>query len=326
MDRFDDANAVFAAYRKETEEFGASWAAEFCERCACYSRMMAGHLDEAAVEAEATLALIADLDMWHDSDIPLGVLSLVALHRNDMEAAEAHLARSHDHRPLYGRGLPAYLIRAEAALCDAQGDPATAVKTLHEIFDMPELLTQNLSLEPGFAPALVRLACRAEDPVRAEIVTAAAEELAQRNQAIGTFAAAAAQCAGLTTGDTDCLVDAAEALRGSPRLMARASAFEDAGRALLERGKEADSAAYLIAALDAFGGVGAARDEARVRRLLRRAGVRRPPRRDDKSARPTVGWDSLTSAELRVVRLVAQGLTNRQVADRLYLSSYTVGT
>ena len=31
-------------------------------------------------------------------------------------------------------------------------------------------------------------------------------------------------------------------------------------------------------------------------------------------------------AELRVVRLVARGLTNRQIAERLYLSTYTVGT
>ena len=38
------------------------------------------------------------------------------------------------------------------------------------------------------------------------------------------------------------------------------------------------------------------------------------------------GWDSLTSAELRVVHLVAQGLTNREAAQRLYVSTYTVGT
>jgi DNA-binding NarL/FixJ family response regulator len=44
------------------------------------------------------------------------------------------------------------------------------------------------------------------------------------------------------------------------------------------------------------------------------------------SARPKLGWEAVSSAELRVVRLVAQGLTNRQVAERLYLSTYTVGT
>jgi hypothetical protein len=33
MDRFDDADSVFAAYRREAAEFGASWALEFCQRC-----------------------------------------------------------------------------------------------------------------------------------------------------------------------------------------------------------------------------------------------------------------------------------------------------
>ena len=42
--------------------------------------------------------------------------------------------------------------------------------------------------------------------------------------------------------------------------------------------------------------------------------------------RPAVGWPSLTDAELAVVRLAAEGLTNAQVADRLYLSRYTVET
>jgi transcriptional regulator of acetoin/glycerol metabolism/DNA-binding CsgD family transcriptional regulator len=36
------------------------------------------------------------------------------------------------------------------------------------------------------------------------------------------------------------------------------------------------------------------------------------------------GWDTLTQAELSVTDLVAEGLTNRQIARRLYVSPYTV--
>jgi DNA-binding CsgD family transcriptional regulator len=39
----------------------------------------------------------------------------------------------------------------------------------------------------------------------------------------------------------------------------------------------------------------------------------------------TVGWDSLTGAERSVAELVAQGLTNREAAERLFLSHHTVG-
>ncbi len=38
------------------------------------------------------------------------------------------------------------------------------------------------------------------------------------------------------------------------------------------------------------------------------------------------GWDSLTRSELRVARLVAEGLTNRAVARQLGISPHTVDT
>jgi DNA-binding CsgD family transcriptional regulator len=38
----------------------------------------------------------------------------------------------------------------------------------------------------------------------------------------------------------------------------------------------------------------------------------------------STGWDTLTSAELRVARAVSQGLTNAEAGQRLYLSRHTV--
>jgi len=38
------------------------------------------------------------------------------------------------------------------------------------------------------------------------------------------------------------------------------------------------------------------------------------------------GWDSLTDAELKVVGLTAEGLTNREIAARLFVSRRTVAT
>ena len=42
--------------------------------------------------------------------------------------------------------------------------------------------------------------------------------------------------------------------------------------------------------------------------------------------RPRSGWDSLTETERRVVDLVAQGLTNPQIAGRMFVSAQTVKT
>jgi predicted ATPase/DNA-binding CsgD family transcriptional regulator len=47
----------------------------------------------------------------------------------------------------------------------------------------------------------------------------------------------------------------------------------------------------------------------------------RGPRR-----RPSTGWASLTPAELEVVRLVAEGLTNAEIGERLFVSRRTVQT
>jgi predicted ATPase/DNA-binding CsgD family transcriptional regulator len=47
----------------------------------------------------------------------------------------------------------------------------------------------------------------------------------------------------------------------------------------------------------------------------------RGPRR-----RPTAGWDSLTPTERKVAELVAQGLTNPEVGERLFISRKTVST
>ena len=57
---------------------------------------------------------------------------------------------------------------------------------------------------------------------------------------------------------------------------------------------------------------------------MRTAGLRlgsRQPRQ-----RPDSGWDSLTPSELRVVELVAEGLSNPQIGERLFVSRRTIQT
>ena len=64
-------------------------------------------------------------------------------------------------------------------------------------------------------------------------------------------------------------------------------------------------------------------DARRVGRALRRLGVER---RIVTHPRARTGWDSLTDSELTVVQLIAEGATNRSVAQQLHLSPHTVKT
>ena len=71
-------------------------------------------------------------------------------------------------------------------------------------------------------------------------------------------------------------------------------------------------------------GSGPPRDLARTEALLREAGVRRGRR--GSRGRPQFGWDSLTPTEHSVAGLVAEGLSNPQIGERLYISGRTVQT
>jgi DNA-binding CsgD family transcriptional regulator len=68
----------------------------------------------------------------------------------------------------------------------------------------------------------------------------------------------------------------------------------------------------------------ATRDVARAEAALRQMGVRRGRR--VAHSRAQSGWLSLTPSERAVVDLVAEGLSNPQIGQRLYVSRRTVQT
>ena len=80
----------------------------------------------------------------------------------------------------------------------------------------------------------------------------------------------------------------------------------------------AESRIHLQAALTAFGKLGAVPWAARAEQELRATGHTRMS-----SAAP--GVTALTPQELQIARLAASGMTNKQIAERLYLSPRTVG-
>jgi DNA-binding CsgD family transcriptional regulator len=77
----------------------------------------------------------------------------------------------------------------------------------------------------------------------------------------------------------------------------------------------------LHAAFDTYLHHEALADARRVGHELRRLGVER---RIVSQPRAKTGWDSLTDAELKVVNLIAQGATNRSVAQQLHVTPHTV--
>jgi DNA-binding NarL/FixJ family response regulator len=74
-------------------------------------------------------------------------------------------------------------------------------------------------------------------------------------------------------------------------------------------------------ARDAFEAMGCAAWADQARRELRASGEASRRRRSE-----PVAHDRLTAQELQIAQLAAEGLSNRQIGQRLYLSHRTVGT
>lgn len=282
----------------------------------------AGRLADARADAEAAFAMSDELGTGNLSDVTLlYVMVRIALHTNDQEAARGYAARVRrmrsDSAPLV-RDAGAWLL---ALLADFEGRPDRALAELDDVAPAEDRPFAAAPADAVDAPALVRMALRAGAPERAAGAVAVAERRAALNPDFTILAATAAHARGLLDNDLGRLLRAVRLYGECPRPLARASALEDAGRKLAAT-RVSEAVPYLDTALALYTRAGAERDAARVRRRLRAAGVRRQP----VSAGYVKEWPELTASELRVARLVARGLTNRQVAEQLSLSPHTVGS
>jgi DNA-binding CsgD family transcriptional regulator len=167
---------------------------------------------------------------------------------------------------------------------------------------------------------LVRLLLADGRTVEASSVAGTLEKAADAQPGAGFLAAAARHARALAEADAGLASQAAAMYQNDGRPLIRAEALEDAGRLLPAGGRDA-AVEHLDAALTLYAAAGAAQDAARVRGLLRARGVRRLVR-----PAPDPQWPELTESERAVVTLAAEGATNREVADRLFISPYTVNS
>jgi DNA-binding NarL/FixJ family response regulator len=279
-----------------------------------------GRPADAHSAAQGAMATAETLGARADAAAAHHVLGLVALRRGDIATAAHHIAcqtESAHYASLY--------YRAETALVHAQiSEPRdgaiTAVGHIRQACADLESHPGLLLTAPATAAGLVRTALAAGDTQLAAVITGLVETLAADNPGYPAITAIAAHSRGLAAQDPARL---AQATAQHPDPWAKASAAEDLGVLHARQGDQGHAIHYLTQAIEGYQSTGATADTARVRRRLRSLGVRR--RHWTQSAdRPVSGWESLTEIEHNVSELVAQGLNNRQVAGRMYLSTSTV--
>jgi DNA-binding CsgD family transcriptional regulator len=179
-----------------------------------------------------------------------------------------------------------------------------------------------LALQPWVAPRLVQMALEIDARDQAVAVVDRAHQLASMNPHVSSIVAAALHAQGLLNHDVEALDRARRIAATGPQRLLVADAASDLGWTVGLSGDPAAGVTRLEQALEIYLSLDARADEARVRDRLHRLGVRRAyPRREPK---PATGWKALTVSELAVVQLVIQGRTNREVANRLFISPHTV--
>jgi DNA-binding CsgD family transcriptional regulator len=124
---------------------------------------------------------------------------------------------------------------------------------------------------------------------------------------------------GAATGELGPLEAAVRELERSPSRLERARALVDLGAALRRAGRRADARRPLTLGMDLAHACRAAPLAERAREELRAAGAR--PRR-----LAVTGADALTAAERRVAELAARAMTNRRIAEELFVTTATVET
>jgi DNA-binding NarL/FixJ family response regulator len=174
----------------------------------------------------------------------------------------------------------------------------------------------------------------------------AAEEWARRAEGVAGAGELVAEAAHARRATAAVALARDEPARAAGIALDAATRAEDAGaaieagrcrilgaRALARAGQQARAVAELNRAVDALGSIGATGYRAEAEKELRRLGrgVRRETAGVAAAHDATGGRDVshdgvalLTRSERAVVALVAEGLTNPEVAGRLYLSPHTV--
>jgi DNA-binding CsgD family transcriptional regulator len=317
--------------------------------------MRAGRFDAALALTEAKLAEARAAGSLQRSARMLGMRGWLALEAGELAAAEADLTAAMELAAQVEVAVGAYPAALAQALAE-QGRLEEADALLESsglTGELPEHQVMNVLLH---SRARVRLAQGRPDEALADALevgrryrlwgirravpawrSLAAELLARRGERERARALAyeelglaerwgtqlalglAWRGVGLATGELPPLEAAVDRLARTHARLELARARIDLGAALRRAGRRADARAPLRAGMDAAHACGAVPLAERARDELRAAGAR--PRR-----LATTGVHALTAAERRVARLAANGLTNRRIAEELFVTTATVET
>jgi DNA-binding CsgD family transcriptional regulator len=321
-DRFDVAAQHADELLAEARRRGAGLTVAAVSSHCAYIAMRRGDLTSARADADAAIELTSDMvGSEFVSVIAVPAAVLAGLDRDETHDSLRRMIDRADVGCDVELSASSHLRYASGVLRAAAGDHEAAVAELRECATgHPVFGGENPAVVPWRSAAALSLAELGRD---AEARSLAKDELRRAREFGAPRAIGVAQRALALVGPREersqRLELALDVLAESPARLERARVLLDIGATRRAAGQRSAAKEPLTEALALAARCGARGLEQRARAELAAIGVR--PRTSDRS-----GVDSLTPSERRVVELAADGGTNREIAQTLFVTEKTVET
>jgi DNA-binding CsgD family transcriptional regulator len=277
-----------------------------------------GAVHDAEADARLAYEIVREAGTHEGVAWTLAYLIDCLIERGACDAAERVLADADLVEPLPDDSGAMLLIERRGRLRCAQGHIEAGLRDLREAgarFAAHGVTNPNLAtwrLETALALAHLGEQREARELADEQL------ELAQKTE-LPAAVGIALRVHGIVASDLANLEEAVTMLERTEARLELARALLDLGSALRRKGERAVAREHLSRSLDLAHRCGAQALVERAHEELRAAGAR--PRRP-----ALTGIDALTASERRVAQMAAQGLANRDIAQRLFVTQRTVET
>ena len=306
------AQAAVDRARRLSADGHAGWVDPFLGFAAGGIAFAAGDWDGAVAELDSALELAEETNTGWIS-LPVGFRSYIDAHRGSTGQARARL-ESFRHRGLplqFGHDRPGW---AELAVLEAEGAARAAGTLARTLWSAARSKPDRWAAD--IAADVTRVALAGMDRRLADQIGDDVSQLCPPDVSRLVH--------GMIAADPDAIGETATELASAGRLAAEAFAREELACAAAASGDRDRAVTALEAALAGYQRMGAVPDRDRALGRMRALGIRRGPREAHRDA--DFGWASLTATEVRIAALVRDGLTNREIGTRLFISPRTVQT